>query len=58
MLYVGFIKHSMASATPTTSTIMNSIANSIILTEHVSVKLLVCGREVLQLEGGQYDANS
>lgn len=53
MLYVGFMKRSIGSLTSTTSTIMNSAAKNIILTELVNVKLLVWGREILQCAGGR-----
>jgi hypothetical protein len=58
MLYVGFVKPSMGVLVLTTSTIMNSTAKSIILTELVNVKLLVWGMEILHCAGGQHHANS
>ena len=50
---MGFVKRAMGSLIPTTSTIMNSTAKNIILTELVNVKLLVWGREILQCAGGR-----
>jgi tartrate dehydratase beta subunit/fumarate hydratase class I family protein len=59
MLYVGFMKRSMGSLTPTTSTIMNSAAKNIILTEIVNVKLLVLGGRFCNVRAGsQHPANS
>jgi len=53
MLTVGFVKRSMGFLIPTTSTITNSTAKNIILTELVNLKLLVWRREILQCVGGR-----